>query len=138
MYGSKATLTQAVCNSGVEDPLLLMLFRDQQNCLHKRVGFDVPTYFNGGGSIEDPNSSDWGGVLDCVGLQYFDGDDETISFLFPSRDKASEALEHFPNSRGLFRALKSGFGLRKKPLECVVAVYSNSGNAIALALAGIS
>jgi hypothetical protein len=29
------------------------------------------------------------------------------------------------------RAVKGGFFVRKKPLECVVSVYSNSENAIA-------
>jgi hypothetical protein len=41
------------------------------------------------------------------------------------------APRHFPNQRELLKVLKGGFFLRKKPLEVVLSVYSNSENAIA-------
>lgn len=90
--GSKIALTRALRNSRIKNPLLLVLFLDRRNCLYENVGFDVPSYCNGSGSPENPNSSNWGRILHRVGLRYFDGDDETISFLFPSRDKTSVAL----------------------------------------------
>lgn len=92
IWGSKIALTRALRNSRVEDPLLLTLFRERKNSLYESIGFDVSSYSNGSGNPDNPNSSNWGRVLDRVGLRYFDGDDETISFLFPSRDKASVAL----------------------------------------------
>jgi hypothetical protein len=42
-------------------------------------------------------------------------------------------LVHFSNLHGLFDGNEGGFFLRKKPLECLVSVYSNSENAITAA-----
>ena len=41
-----------------------------------------------------------------------------------------EQLEQFRNTRRLLSAVKGGFFLRKKPLECVLSVYTNSETAI--------
>ena len=40
-------------------------------------------------------------------------------------------LEHFRNTRRLFESRERRLFLRKKPLECVLSVYTNSENAIA-------
>ncbi len=92
IWGSEAALTRDLINSRVKEPLILTLFRERKNSLYESIGFDVSSYSNGSGNPDNPNSSNWGRVLDRVGLRYFDGDDGTISLLFPSRDKASVAL----------------------------------------------
>ena len=92
VWGSEAALTRALKKSRIKDPLLLILFFERKNSLYDSIGFDVPSYPNGSGNPDNPNSSNWGRILDRVGLQYFDGDDRSISFLFPSRDKASAVL----------------------------------------------
>jgi hypothetical protein len=91
VWGSEDALTRALKKSRIKDPLLLILFFERMNSLYDSIGFDVPSYSNGS-NPDNPNSSNWGRILDRVGLQYFDGDDRSISFLFPSRDKASAVL----------------------------------------------
>lgn len=92
IWGSKDALTRAIKKSRIKDPLLLILFFERMNSLYTSIGFDVPSYSNGSKNPDNPNSSNWGRILHRVGLQYFDGDDRSISFLFPSRDKASAVL----------------------------------------------
>ena len=92
IWGSKIALTRALRNSRIKTPLLLVLFLERKNNLYESIGFDVPSYDNGSGPPNNPNNSNWGRVLHRVGLRYFDGDDGSISFLFPSRDKTSVAL----------------------------------------------
>jgi hypothetical protein len=92
IYGSTSEFRKMIRDSSVKKPLMLILFLEQKNRLYDRIGFDIPSYENGGGSPEDPESSEWGSLLHRVGLRYFDGDDQSISFLFPSGDKAAVAL----------------------------------------------
>jgi hypothetical protein len=92
IWGSKIALTRALRKFRVKDPLLLMLFLERANNLYDSIRFDISHYDNGSGDPNNPNSSNWGRILHRVGLRYFDGDDLTISFLFPSRDKTSVAL----------------------------------------------
>ena len=90
MYRSKMALARVIRRSCVKNPLMLVLFRDRINGLYDSIGFDVPSYYDGS---ENPEiSSDWGGILKRVGIRHFDGDGDTISFLFPSRDKTSARL----------------------------------------------
>jgi hypothetical protein len=42
------------------------------------------------------------------------------------------APEHFPNLRGVAKCVQGGFFLRKKPLDGINLLYSNSKNAIAI------
>lgn len=92
IWGSKIALTRALRRTRIKDPLLLVLFLERKNNLYDSVRFDVSSYDNGSGNPNNPNSSNWGRILHRVGLRYFDGDDGTISFLFPSRDKTAVAL----------------------------------------------
>lgn len=92
LYCSKIGLNRALRNCGVKRPLWLLLSLKQENCLWERIGFDVPAYDNGSGDPADPNSSNWGTVLERVGIKYLCGDDLTISFLFPSGDRAAVAV----------------------------------------------
>lgn len=92
IWGSKDALTRALKKSRIKEPLLLVLFFERKNSLYYSLGFDVPPYSTGSENPGNPNSSNWGRILHRVGLQYFDGDDRSISFLFPSRDKASAVL----------------------------------------------
>jgi hypothetical protein len=71
---------------------MLTLFFERKNSLYESIGFDVPSYYNGSGDPEKSTSSNWGRILHRVGLPYFDGEDMSISFLFPSRDRASAVL----------------------------------------------
>jgi protein gp37 len=92
IWGSKAALTRALKKSRIKDPLMLTLFFERKNSLYESIGFDVPSYYNGSGDPEKSTSSNWGRILHRVGLRYFDGEDMSISFLFPSRDRASAVL----------------------------------------------
>lgn len=92
MWGSKAAVTRTLRNTRIKEPLLLVLFLERKNSLYKSIGFDISSYGDGSRDPNNPNNSNWGRILHRVGLRYFDGDDGSISFLFPSRDKTSVAL----------------------------------------------
>ncbi len=88
----KTRLTRELRDLQVKDPLLLTLFTQNKKRLDERIAFAVRCYENGRGNPNNPNSPNWHTVLDRIGLRYFCGEDNSISFLFPSQDKASVAL----------------------------------------------
>lgn len=93
VLGSKEAVKQAVEESNVDGPLLLILLREQIDRLSERIGFELPNY-EGGGSAgpQDQNSSVWAEVLHRTGLRYVVGSDDGMCFLFSECDTASIAV----------------------------------------------
>jgi hypothetical protein len=93
VLGSKEDVEEALAESGVQSPLLLLLMPEQIERLKKTIDFDLPTYGICYVALhEDPNSSNWGKLLSCAGVRYLHGCEEGICLLFSSDDGASVAL----------------------------------------------
>ena len=93
VLGSKEDVEEALAESGVQSPLLLLLMPEQIERLKKTIDFDLPTYGICYVALhEDPNSSNWGKILSCAGVRYLHGCEEGICLLFSSDDGASVAL----------------------------------------------
>lgn len=93
ILGSKKAVKQALQESKVRSPLQLILTSEQIDRLKEAIKFDLPTYgYECNALREDPNSSNWGGILHRTGVRYLYGCDEGISLLFSSRDGAAMTL----------------------------------------------
>ena len=93
ILGSKEDVEEALAESGVLSPLLLLLMPEQIERLKKTIDFDLPTYGICYVALhEDPNSSNWGKILSRTGVRYLHGCEEGICLLFSSDDGASAAL----------------------------------------------
>lgn len=92
ILGSKKEVEQALEESQVQSPLLLLLMSEQINRLKEAIEFDLPIYDYECALSDDPNSSNWGGILHRTGVRYLYGCDEGVSLLFSSRDGAAVAL----------------------------------------------
>jgi protein gp37 len=93
ILGSKKDVEQALLESQVRNPLLLILKPEQIERLKKKIDFDLPAYDVCYIALhEDPNSSNWGRILSCTRVRYLNGSDDGICLLFSSDDGASGAL----------------------------------------------
>jgi protein gp37 len=93
ILGSKNDVEEALAESGVLSPLLLLLVPEQMERLRKTIEFDLPTYDICYVALhEDPDSSNWGKILSRTGLRYLNGSEDGICLLFSSDDGASVAL----------------------------------------------
>jgi hypothetical protein len=93
ILGSKKAVKQALQESQVRSPLQLILMSEQIDRLKEAIKFDLPRYgYECNALREDPNSSNWGGILLRTGVRYLYGCDEGISLLFSSRDGAAMTL----------------------------------------------
>ena len=93
ILGSKKAVKQALQESQVRSPLQLILMSEQIDRLKEAIKFDLPTFgYECNALREDPNSSNWGGILHRTGVRYLYGCDEGISLLFSSRDGAATTL----------------------------------------------
>jgi hypothetical protein len=93
ILGSKEDVEEALAESGVLNPLLLLLMPEQIERLRKTIEFDLPTYDVCYIALhEDPDSSNWGKILSRTGVRYLNGSEDGICLLFSSDDRASVAL----------------------------------------------
>jgi hypothetical protein len=93
ILGSKNDVEEALAESGVLSPLLLLLVPEQMERLRKTIEFDLPTYDICYVALhEDPDSSNWGKILSRTGVRYLNGSEDGICLLFSSDDGASVAL----------------------------------------------
>ena len=93
VLGSKEDVEEALAESGVLSPLLLLLVPEQIERLRKTIEFDLPTYDICHIALhEDPDSSNWGKILSRTGVRYLNGSEDGICLLFSSDDRASVAL----------------------------------------------
>ena len=93
ILGSKDDVEEALAESGLQSPLLLLLLSEQIERLKKTIDFDLPTYDICYVALhEDPNSSNWGKILSRAGVRYLHGYEDGICLLFASDDGAAGAL----------------------------------------------
>lgn len=91
--GSEDAVERALKESHIENSLMLTLLEDQINRLMDRVGFDLPDFDIGENtSWPDPESSNWGAILNRIGLRYLTGCNTGMWLLFSSCDRASVAM----------------------------------------------
>jgi hypothetical protein len=85
---SAAALKRAIKQSGLKRPLCLTLYTGHQNNLYEEIGFDVPAHEDRG----DRRDSNWGPVLEKLGIVRLFEDDTAAAFLFGSNDSAAVPL----------------------------------------------
>jgi hypothetical protein len=93
VLGSKKIVRQAVEETQLRDPLVLILMDEQVNRLKRTIEFDLPTFEICYVALhEDPNDSNWGRILSWAGIRYLHGCDEGICLLFSADDGPAVAL----------------------------------------------
>lgn len=91
MFGSQTALAEGIRKFEIKSPLALTLSLDQRGVLYEQMGFDVPSYENGGADPEDPTSSRWGLVLHKLNIEYF-----LAAMTRPLRSCSQLATERLP------------------------------------------
>jgi hypothetical protein len=86
---AKERYLERICRKGLLD---FTIFLEQKSMLYQIIGFDVPSYQNGGADPHDHRSTEWGKILRQLGIVYEGGSDGAISFLFDSDNEGAVAM----------------------------------------------